>query len=168
MRELFDLFLVVHGNQTKHALIMANSVNTKAAENSLRRSIAHATQLETILQNINFTVVKHANVFREEDILKNVIDFSKTYQNGDIVFVYFSCLAHQVNGNNYIIPVTDVNINRDEDVEAMGADFHRIIDRLTESQPQTKFIFIFDCCRKSSISSKTIPKSRFICILTYL
>jgi len=136
----------------KHALLIANNLNTKAQDN-LRRSLAHARLLEAELQKMNFNVVKHANVFNEERILKNVKDFSRSYANGDIVFVYFSCLAHQVNGINYLIPSNDESINTVQDVETFGADFGQIIDRLTESQRDTAFIFVFNCCRASTIQA---------------
>ena len=129
-------------------MIIANDEYIQVG-NRLKKSIANARALENTLENMNFSrVFKHENEALEKDIMKHVKDFTEEFENGDIVFFYYSGHAQQVNGVNYLIPTNDVEINSEDDIELFGANVQRIVDRLTENKPRSVFIIVLDGCRK--------------------
>jgi hypothetical protein len=141
-------------NIQKHALIIENDSYSRS-ENRLADSINNATRLAHILNKINFTVTKHENLADENEMMQQVIDFTKTFNNGDTVLCYFSSHGLQFDGNNYLIPTNDTRIHSDEDIEVFGANLKQIVDRLTDCKPYCAFILVFDCCRPYTLSRVT-------------
>jgi len=140
-------------NIKKYALIIGNNDYRRKA-NRLTDSLKNARELDYILDRINFTVMRHEDVSDENEIIEQVIAFTRTFKNGDIVLFYYSGHANQCNGNNYLIPTNDTTINSEQDIEVFGANVQRILDRLTENKPSSVFVFILDCCRPFATSSK--------------
>ncbi len=140
-------------NIKKYALIIGNDSYSQE-ENQLTDSIKNARKLDYILDRINFTIMRREDVSDENEIIKQVIVFTRTFKNGDIVLFYYSGHANQCNGNNYLIPTNDTTINSEQDIEVFGANVQRILDRLTENKPSSVFVFILDCCRQLTTTSK--------------
>jgi uncharacterized caspase-like protein len=140
-------------NIKKYALIIGNNDYRRKA-NRLTDSLKNARELDYILERINFTVMRHEDVSDENEIIEQVIVFTRTFKNGDIVLFYYSGHANQCNGNNYLIPTNDTTINSEQDIEVFGANVQRILDRLTENKPSSVFVFILDCCRPLATTSK--------------
>jgi uncharacterized caspase-like protein len=147
-------------NIQKHALIIGNDDYSRT-DNRLTHSISNARKLGDILRKMKFTVTKHENVTEEDRMMEQVINFTKTFMNGDSVLCYFSGHALQFNGNNYLIPTYDTKVNSDQDVLVFGADIQRILDRLIENKPDCVFILILDCCRPYALNGGSATTSKF-------
>ena len=121
-----NVVLVRPDDIQKHALIIENKI---------------------ILRKINFTVAKESDRAEENEIMESVIQFTKTFRNGDLVFCYFSGCAVQLDRNNDLRLNNDATIDDDRDVEVFGASLTRILDRLTENKLDSAFVIILNCCR---------------------
>jgi len=155
------IFLGTPNNIQKYALIVANDHYCRQA-NRLINSITNARELDNILQSINFNVTKHEDMIEKDTFMEQVIAFTKTFINGDIVLFYFSGHAIQFNGNNYLIPINDTKIDRAESVAVFGVNLKRILDRLMENKPLSVFILVLDCCRPYELSRRSATTCQYI------
>ena len=80
-------------------------------------------------------------------MIKLIRNFAKTIDDGSLVLFYFSGHSYQLNGKNYLIPVYDMIIQNEKDVEEFGIDVERIITLLSERNPSYATIVILDCCK---------------------
>ena len=128
----------------KLALVIGNG-NYSRAENQLTHSTGNARALSDALKAIGFTVTLACDVEKQE-MTNNIIDFSKTINNGDVILLYFSGHAYHIKGKNYLIPVRDTHIESDRDVEDFSIDLGRTLTRLVEKNPSHATICILECC----------------------
>ena len=129
----------------KTALLIGNSGYHRLA-NELDQSIENVNKLSDLLTKIGFHVTRESDV-EKYDLTELIIKFAKTINDGDLVFLYFSGHACQVNGANYLIPVNDTWIQTERDIIAFGINVDRMLRRIMERNPSYANIFIFDCCR---------------------
>ncbi|CAF1252410.1 unnamed protein product [Adineta ricciae] len=97
-------------------------------------------------------------------MLKQVVEFIKTIEDGSIVLFYYCGQCRQVDGKNYLIPTDDGRIESDIVASEMGANAASILRRLTEKNESGVNIFILDCVkqyfynRQSTSNSDRLPK----------
>ena len=134
----------------KRALIIANDEYHR--ENRLDNCVSNAQQLDNKLKSINFKVQTAYNLAKHE-MINNIIDFSKTIGDGDLVLFYFSGHGYQVDNNNYLMPVDDDRIENTRDVEDFAVNAERMFSRLVKANRSYVNIFILDCCRPYALKS---------------
>lgn len=133
-------------DRRKLALIIGND-NYQRKENRLRTSISGADSLSDLLRTINFKVHTVSNLDKHR-MVTEIIDFSKTINDGDLLLVYFSGHGYQVNGQNYLIPIDDERIETNRDVENFGVNVEStLLTRFLKKNPSYVTILILDCCR---------------------
>ena len=132
-------------NHRKLALIIGNE-NYQRSENELSHSTETIQELSNLLTKIGFRVTTSTNL-EKYDMTTEIISFSRTIKDGDLVLFYFSGHGYQVNGINYLIPTNDTWIKTDRDVEDFGINFNRMLRRVLEQNSSYVNIFILDCCR---------------------
>jgi uncharacterized caspase-like protein len=125
-------------------LIIGNG-NYNEPSNRLNHSTNNANDLNDALNKISFDVTLHTNP--EMQMMKLIRNFAKTIDDGDLVLFYYSGFGYQRNGRNYLIPVYDMIIQNERDVEEFGIDVEQIITLLTRRNPSYATIVILDCCR---------------------
>ncbi|UJR12099.1 hypothetical protein I4U23_016277 [Adineta vaga] len=141
----------------KLALIIANG-NYSRAENRLNQSQTNAKALNDLLNTIGFNVTLIYDV-EKHDMTKNIIDFSQEIRDNDLVLFYFSGHIYQTNGKNYLIPVGDAYITKDQDVEDFANDCGRIFNRLIEKNSSYVTLCILDCCQEYLIKNNLTANS---------
>ncbi|CAF1691491.1 unnamed protein product, partial [Adineta ricciae] len=97
----------------KTALLIGNNGYHRLS-NELDQSIENVNRLSDLLTKIGFHVTSESDV-EKYDLTELIIKFAQTINNGDLVFLYFSGHACQVNGANYLIPVNDTWIQTERD-----------------------------------------------------
>ena len=143
----------------KLALIIGNDGYSQSC-NRLNQSRNNAKDLSNLLKTINFEVTRR-NDLNKQDMTTNIIDFSKTVHDGDLVLFYFSGHACDANGKNYFIPV-DVTIESDRDIEDFSVHIERQLERLVNRNTSGLTILIVDCY-KSYLLEKTKSKGEYSC-----
>jgi uncharacterized caspase-like protein len=134
----------------KLALIIGND-NYNQSCNRLKHSINNANDLSDLLNRIGFHVTIVCNVSKRE-MTMSIIDFANVISNDDLIFFYFSGHGYH-NGENYLLPVDDVNIKTDSDFDDFAVNFELILTRLIQKNLPYVTIFILDCCRPYSLES---------------
>ncbi len=135
----------------KLALIIGND-NYNQPYNKLKHSINNANDLSDLLNRIGFHVTTVCNLAKREMVM-SIIDFANAIANDDLIFFYFSGHGYHVDGENYLLPVHDVNIKTDSDFEDFAVNFELILTKITEKNLHYVSIFILDCCRPYSLES---------------
>ncbi len=132
-------------NCRKLALVIVNG-DYHRSQNKINSSMKNAQELSNLLKTMNFEVETILNRNKHE-INTGIIDFSKKVHDGDLILLYMSGHACQVNGKNYFIPVDDVRIETSGDVEDFGVDMESKLARVVRRNPSYVTILILDCCR---------------------
>ncbi|UJR32716.1 hypothetical protein I4U23_020175 [Adineta vaga] len=140
------------------ALLIGND-NYEQEQNKLNQSIKNATDLEQSLEKIKFKSTAHYDVAKHETMLENIITFTKTIQDGDLILFFFSGHSCQIDGTNYLINTGDDRISSGEDVAAFGTPLDRVIGRLRDTEASYMLVMILDCCRQYRIKNES--KSAF-------
>ncbi len=140
-------------------MIIGNN-NYRRQANRLTDSLKNARELDATLREINFNVTRYEDVSDENEILEQVIAFTRTFKNGDIVLFYYSGHANQFNGNNYLIPINDTTIKSEQDVAVFGADLKRILGRLIENKPSSVLVLLLDCCKPYQFHRRSATDSK--------
>ena len=140
-------------DRRKLALIIAND-EYHQEQNRLTNCVSNARELSNKLKTINFKVTLALNL-RKHEMIDEIIDFSKTIYDGDLVLFYFSGHGYQVDNKNYLIPVNDDSIESDRDIEDFATDAERIFSRLVKRNRSYVTVFILDCCRPYALPSRS-------------
>ncbi|CAF1252184.1 unnamed protein product [Adineta ricciae] len=97
-------------------------------------------------------------------MLKRVVEFAKTIEDGSIVLFYYCGQCRQVDGANYLIPTDDDRMESDIVASEMGANAASILRKLTDKNESGVNIFILDCVKQyfynceSPSNSHRLPK----------
>jgi uncharacterized caspase-like protein len=129
----------------KLALIIGNS-NYSRPDNRLSHSKENARDLSNLLKSIGFNTTLVTDLHKHE-MTTCIIDFSKTIEDGDLVFFYVCGHACHVEGENYLIPIGDDQIETEKDIEDFAINCDRLLQRLVEKNPSYVTILIFDCSK---------------------
>ena len=140
-------------DRRKLALIIANDEYQQQA-NRLSDCVNNARELSKKLKAINFNVQSVYNL-RSHQMTEEIIDFSRTIRDGDLVFFYFSGHGYQVDEKNYMMAVDDDRIEKDRDVVDFGTNVDNMFSRLAKKNPSYVTVFILDCCRPYALASRS-------------
>jgi uncharacterized caspase-like protein len=135
----------ISSEHRKLALIIGNE-NYSRVENKLPHSTNNANDLRDALQNIGFTVQIGSDLNKHQ-INTLIVDFSKTIEKDDLVFVYFTGHSYQVDGENYFIPIGDDQIKNETDVQGSAIHLRRSFARFVTRNSSYVTIIILDCYR---------------------
>lgn len=141
----------------KLALIVGNGTYAHAY-NILKQSVNNAKDLSLTLNAIGFQVTTLYNLSKNE-MTTCIIEFANSITHDDIVLIYFSGHCYEVNGSKYLLPVDDINIKSEHDMEGFAVDFELIIMKLVERGPPFVTIYILDCYQPYSINGSPSRKS---------
>jgi uncharacterized caspase-like protein len=135
----------------KLALIIGNDDYTQPY-NKLKQSINNANDVSDLLHRIGFQVTKMCNLSKRE-MNNSIIDFANKIAKDDLIVFYYSGHGYQVNGENYLLPIDDVNIKTDSDFEDFTVSFELAVTRMVQKKLHYAAIFILDCYRPYSLKS---------------
>ncbi|CAF1373281.1 unnamed protein product [Adineta ricciae] len=129
----------------KVGLLIGNQ-NYRAHEDQLFHTINDVNDISHTLRTMNFHVRKHYDLCNSE--MKNVFsEFSKTIRNGDLIIFYFSGHGCEMNGKNYLLPIDDELIAKEQGIEDSVIHTEQILCEWSQQFPSSIIIFILDCCR---------------------
>jgi uncharacterized caspase-like protein len=145
----------------KLALIIGND-NYNKPYRKLNHSRNNANDLSDLLKTISFEVTTLYDL-NKQGMATCIIDFAKTIRDGDFVLFYFSGHACQAHEKNYLIPVDDVKIESDRDIEDFAVNIERQLDRIVNRNPSCLSIFILDCCKPYLLKNTTTSNGKYNC-----
>ena len=143
----------------KLALIIGND-NYEKPHSNLNHSRNNANDLNSTLKTINFTTKMSCDL-NKQHMHTCIIDFCKTIQDGDWVFFYFSGYACQADQKNYLIPIDDIKIGMERDVDDFAVNIERQLERLVNRNPSGLTMFVVDCGKSYVLKSTTASNSKF-------
>ncbi|UJR11542.1 hypothetical protein I4U23_015722 [Adineta vaga] len=140
-------------SRRKLALVIGNK-NYKRQENRLKHATNNARKLSDLLTTLHFEVTIHCNI--EKNMMKIISDFADTINDDDMVLFYYSGNCRQTGGENYLIPTDDEKIERNLDIEDIGASVQNAMKRLTDKNKSCATIFILDCCKQYLLKKESV------------
>ncbi|MER9029628.1 caspase family protein [Mesorhizobium sp. M0674] len=134
-------------SQKRVALVFGNSKYTSIAE--LSNPVNDATAIATLLQDqLHFQVVKAVDADLGQ-MMKALGDFGNKSKDADIALVFYAGHGIQLNGQNYLLPVT-ADIKTEVDLRTQTVRLNDIAELLDASGAKAKLLFI-DACRNNPL-----------------
>jgi tetratricopeptide (TPR) repeat protein len=123
------------------ALVIGNG---KYTSSPLRNPVNDATDMADTLRKLGFNVILKINASKRE-MGKAVEDFEKQLKGQDVGLFYYAGHGVQVNGVNYLIPVS-AKINEETDMEYEAIDAGRVLATMHNAKSMVNIV-ILDACR---------------------
>lgn len=126
------------------ALVMGNSDYTDAP---LRNPVNDANAIAKELEKLGFDVMLYTNI-GQNDMKRHIRSFGERLaQEKGIGLFYFAGHGMQMNGQNYLLPVS-ANIQKEQDVELEAVNLRRVLGEMDYARNQMNII-ILDACRNN-------------------
>lgn len=134
------------------ALVIGNGAYQNAAP--LPNPPHDATLIAETLSQLGFTLVGGGPLIDADKpaMEKAIREFGRQLQGGAVGLFYYSGHGIQVNGSNYLIPVT-ANIASDVDVKYELMDVGYVLDEMTHAGNRLNIV-ILDACRNNPFAKK--------------
>ncbi len=136
-----------YSKDNRVALVIGNS---DYLYNPLKNPVNDAMDMAKELEKLNFDVTLKLNASRKE-MASAIKDFGKRIKNGGVALFYFAGHGVQVEGINYLIPVS-ASISNELDVEFESIEARRILAEM-ENAGNKMNIVILDSCRNNPFES---------------
>jgi hypothetical protein len=131
-------------NQKRYALIIGNSEYASAP---LKNPVNDANDIAAELKKLGFDVMVYTNT-SQNDMKKHIRTFgNKLAANKGVGLFFFAGHGMQVNGENYLIPVT-ANIEKEQDVELESVNLKRVLGEMEYAQNELNIV-VLDACRNN-------------------
>jgi formylglycine-generating enzyme required for sulfatase activity len=118
----------------------------------LKTTANDATDMAAKLRVLGFRIVgdkAHVNVDHEE-MARLVQEFAKATQNGETALFYYAGHGAAFEGNDWLLPVNDQNIETADDLQGFALSANYILDRMQRRAGGIN-ILILDACRDSRL-----------------
>ncbi|TPM35640.1 caspase family protein [Mesorhizobium sp. B2-3-4] len=133
--------------QKRVALVLGNSKYTAIAE--LSNPVNDATAIGALLRDqLHFQVVKAVDADLGQ-MMQALGDFGNKAKDADIALVFYAGHGIQLNGQNYLLPVT-ADIRTEMDLRTQAVRLNDIAEILDASGAKAKLLFI-DACRNNPL-----------------
>ena len=145
---------VMGAGDIKVALVIGNGKYDFAP---LKNPVNDANDFSRALKNLGFDVilVKDGN---KGAMLKAIDRFGNRLKTAKVGLFYFAGHGVQVNGRNYLIPVS-ANVEVERDVELEGVDAWRVLGRMEDARTDVNVV-ILDACRNNPFARSFRSVSR--------
>ncbi len=163
----------VVNNQKRLALVIGNGSYPTAA---LANPPNDASTISAELRKLGFEVMEFTNLSKN-DMIRKIRDFGTKLSNEKGVgLFYFAGHGLQLNGENYIVPVT-ANIEKEQDVELESVNIKRVMGEMDYAKNDLNIV-ILDACRNNpfarsfrsgggnGLAETSAPKGTFIAYAT--
>lgn len=147
---LVSIYLLpVEGVAKRVALVIGNSAY---AENPLKNPVADADAIASLLETINFKVIKGLDLQLSEmnEILRG---FLTELGGAEIALLYFSGHGVQLDDENYAIPI-DSSLSTESDILLGSVKISTVLEAM-ERQAETS-ITILDACRNNPFEAQLV------------
>ena len=131
-------------DKNRIALIIGNK---KYSPGELKNSVNDANDMAKALKELGFEVTLGINIRTKEEMIKLINGWSTTIPANGVALFYYAGHGVQVDGNNYLIPVS-AKITNGEEVKQQGVDLEYILGVMTAPDNHLNIIII-DACRNT-------------------
>lgn len=131
--------------------------NKEYRDSPLRSPVNDAGDMAFVLRNLGFEVIQRANLTQKE--MKNAIRaFGDKLRGGGVGLFYYSGHGVQVNGDNYLIPIS-AELRGEEEVEPEAVNVRLVFEQMAQAKNRLNIV-ILDACRNARVpsSSKSITR----------
>jgi len=141
------IYRKTYENENKVALIIGNSNYTHFSP--LKNTLHDAEDIQQILKNKGFDVLylKDGDLESMESMVEK---FAAKLRKGGVGFFYYAGHGLEVEGNNYLVPVS-ANISSKNKVKYKSLPVNMIIDEMEDSHNRLNII-VLDACRNDPFS----------------
>ncbi len=160
-------------NQKRLALVIGNGAYLLSP---LKNPVNDAQLMADELKKLGFDVMSYTDL-SQNDMKSKIREFgNKLSKEKGVGLFYYAGHGIQLNGENYLIPVTAV-INKEQDVELESVNLKRVLGEMDYAQNDLNIV-ILDACRNNpfarsfrsgggnGLASTTAPKGTFIAYAT--
>ncbi len=141
------------------ALVIGNSAYKVGP---LPNPVNDTTDVAAALRGLGFQVALKVNLSHREMIVA-IQEFGKQLQAGGVGVFYYAGHATQVNGENYLIPVS-VNIQAEEELEYELVNAGRVIAQMRSARNRLNIV-IMDACRDNPFEQAGRGNTRGLAVL---
>jgi hypothetical protein len=135
------------------ALVIGNAKYQKSPQ--LKNPINDATDMATKLQAVGFKLIgdsTHLNVARAE-MARLLRDFGKATRAGDTALFYYAGHGVAFNGDNWLLPVDDADIEVQDDAPNFALSSRNVVSTLEQRGGGTN-ILVLDACRNNPLPDR--------------
>lgn len=163
----------VSTDQKRLALVIGNGSYLLSP---LKNPVNDAKLMAEELRKLGFEVMSYTNL-SQNDMKSKIREFgNKLSQQKGVGLFYYAGHGIQLNGENYLVPVTAV-INKEQDVELESVNLKRVLGEMDYAQNDLNIV-ILDACRNNpfarsfrsgggnGLAMTTAPKGTFIAYAT--
>lgn len=131
-------------NQKRLALLIGNA--NYEGGGALRNPVNDVRAMEKVLKKVGFDVMKYEDL--DQRGMKKAIDnYGKQLQNYDVGMFFYAGHGLQVNGINYLVPISG-NIENEQDAEYECIETGRVLAKMEGAQTKVNIIML-DACRNN-------------------
>ncbi len=131
-------------NQKRLALLIGNSGYLGGG--ALKNPVNDVRAMESALKKVGFDVMKYEDL--DQRGMKKAIDnYGKQLQNYDVGLFFYAGHGLQVNGTNYLVPISG-NIENEQDAEYECIQTGRVLAKMEAAQTKVNIIML-DACRNN-------------------
>lgn len=160
-------------NQKRYALIIGNG---NYMQSPLKNPVNDAKDIASELKKLGFEVMVYTDL-GQNDMKRHIRSFGeKLTNNKGVGLFFFAGHGMQVNGENYLIPVS-AKIEKEQDVELESVNLRRVMGEMDFAKNELNIV-ILDACRDNpfarsfrsgsnrGLASTTAPTGTFIAYAT--
>ena len=130
--------------EKRTALIIGNSNYT---DSPLKNPVNDANSIAAELRTLGFDVMLHTDLSQNE-MKRKIREFGeKLAANGGVGLFYYAGHGMQMNGGNYLVPVT-AQIDKEQDVELEAVNLQRVLGEMEYARNDINIV-ILDACRNN-------------------
>lgn len=139
-------YLLFAQEERRLALVIGNSEYTSG---KLPNAVNDANKVSAKLKTLGFDVMLYNNASQKTmgDAINAFTDKASDYA---VALFYYAGHGIQSEGNNYLLPVNDGQIEKESDLRYYSEDVNRLLARLEESGCKLKIV-VLDACRNNPL-----------------
>ena len=129
------------------ALVIGNS---EYASGKLNNAVNDANKVSAKLRALGFDLMPTCNNASHKEMSDAINSFTNEASSYDVVLFYYAGHGIQSEGNNYLLPVNDGQIEKESDLRFYSEDVNRLLARLEDSGCKLKIV-VLDACRNNPL-----------------
>ncbi len=138
------LFSATNVQAVKRVALVIGNGNYRTAP--LKNPVNDAGDIARVLKKLGFEVIARTNANKRE-MVRAIDSFAAKLRQADIGLFYYAGHGMQINGANYLIPVS-VDVASESDVEFEAVHAGRILGKMKQAENQLNVV-ILDACRNN-------------------
>lgn len=142
----FDALALQNDSRERLALVIGNE---KYRHSPLDFPVRDARSMRDVLQLHGFDVSYHENL--SQNAMRDEVERfrRRLAPSKSIAFFYYAGHGQEIDGENYLVPITTADLKSEEDIQLWGVKLSGIKSKL--ALPQNLSVLVIDACRNNEM-----------------